>query len=384
MRVNVTLGIEQVLDRLAGQRVGLVCNPSSVDHDLTHAIDLLHGHCDLRALFGPQHGVRADVQDNMIETEHTTDSRTALPVHSLYSETREPTAAMLRDLDVLVVDLQDVGCRIYTYVYTMANCMRVARAEGKRVIVCDRPNPIGGEAVAGVVLDPEFASFVGLYPIPTRHGMTIGELAQLFNAEFDIGCDLDVVKMKGWRRELWFDETDVPWVMPSPNVPTLDSAIVFPGTVHMEGTMMSEGRGTTRPFELIGAPYIDPYQYAEALTALALPGVRFRPASFQPTFQKHAGVTCGGVQLHVTDRRRFEPVMTGIAAVKIAHDLYPQFLYSEGPYEYVFDRMPFDVIAGTDRIRKQIADREPLDRIVESWEPELTAFRELRERYLLY
>src|SRR6185369_13363582 len=278
----VRLGVEKLLkekvELVSGARIGLICNQASVNHEYEHAADLFHQQAgiELKALFGPQHGIRGDVQDNMIETDHATDRKTGLPVYSLYSETREPTEAMLQDVDVLVFDMQDVGCRIYTFIYTMANCMRAARQFGKRVIVCDRPNPINGTQVAGNTLEPEFASFVGLFPIPTRHGMTPGELALLFNKNFNIQCELDVVTMDGWNRDSWHDETDAPWVLPSPNMPTVDAATVFPGTVHFEGTQMSEGRGTTRPFELIGAPYIDPDQYADYLNALQFEGVRFR------------------------------------------------------------------------------------------------------------
>jgi uncharacterized protein YbbC (DUF1343 family) len=385
----VTLGLERLLrarpDSIRGARVGLICNQSSVDHAFTHAADLLNGTLELTALFGPQHGIRGDLQDNMIETPHATDRQTGLPVYSLYSETREPTAEMLAGVDVLVFDMQDVGCRIYTFIYTMANCMRIARKLGKKVVVCDRPNPINGVAMAGSILDPQFASFVGLYPIPVRHGMTVAELARLFNEEFGIGCHLEIVPMEGWTRALWLDETDAPWVMPSPNIPTLDSATVFPGTVHVEGTQLSEGRGTTRPFELVGAPYIDPAHYASALEALRLPGVHFRAASFQPTFQKHGRVTCGGVQLHVLDREAFEPVISGIATVKIAYDLYRDaFRWKEPPYEYVYDKNPFDVVAGTDRLRKQIESGASLDSIQGSWEEGLNRFAAARRRYLLY
>src|SRR5919107_2210865 len=228
----------------------------------------------------------------MVDTPHMLDKETGLPVYSLYSETREPTEEMLSDVDVLVCDLQDVGCRIYTFVYTIANCMRAAKRSGKRVVVCDRPNPVGGASVEGNVLESEFASFVGQFPIPTRHGMTACELARMFNSQWGINCELEVVTMEGWSRELWFDETDAPWVMPSPNIPTLDSATVFPGTVHIEGTQMSEGRGTTRPFELVGAPYVEAAELARSLEALGLPGVYYRACHFQPTFQKHGGQTC--------------------------------------------------------------------------------------------
>jgi uncharacterized protein YbbC (DUF1343 family) len=389
---QVVLGLETLLAEcsdslIRDERVGLICNQASVDHSYRHAADLMHNHPDinLRALFGPQHGIRGDVQDNMIETEHGLDRATGLPVHSLYSETREPTEAMLADVDTLVFDMQDVGCRIYTFVYTLANCMRAAKRLHKRVVVCDRPNPINGADMAGNILEPEFASFVGQFPLPTRHGMTVGELAQMFNEHFEIGCDLEIIPMSGWRRELWHDETDAPWVLPSPNMPTLDSATVFPGTVHFEGTQVSEGRGTTRPFELIGAPYIDPDAYADRLNALGLPGVYFRSCAFQPTFQKHAGVTCGGVQIHVLYREVFEPWLAGIAMVKFAHDMYPNdFLWKVPPYEYVFDKNPFDVISGTAKIREAFEKGIELEEIAAETKAPLEEFKELREAYLLY
>jgi uncharacterized protein YbbC (DUF1343 family) len=390
-KTQVRLGVERLLEEqpqaIKGSRIGLICNQASVNHHFEHVADLFANHSavDLRVLFGPQHGIRGDVQDNMIETGHATDRKTGLPVYSLYSETREPTESMLKDVDTIVFDMQDVGCRIYTFVYTMANCMRAARQYRKRVVVCDRPNPINGVGVAGNILDPEFASFVGQFPIPTRHGMTPGELALLFNDHFNIGCELEVISLDGWSRELWLDETDTPWVLPSPNMPTIDSATVFPGTVHFEGTQMSEGRGTTKPFELIGAPYIDPDQYADHLNNLGLTGVYFRACVFQPTFQKHAKVSCGGVQVHVTDRDAFEPVSAGIAMVKAAFDLYPdEFRWKEAPYEYVFDKNPFDVISGTDEIRKAFEQGTALEEIIEGWQEPLQGFLETRKKYLLY
>lgn len=388
---HVQLGLEKLLEEsqaLTGNaRIGLICNQASVDHSYRHAADLLHEHpdIDVRALFGPQHGIRGDVQDNMIETEHSIDRKTGLPVHSLYSETREPTDAMLQDIDTLIFDMQDVGCRIYTFVYTLANCMRAAQRLGKRVVVCDRPNPINGVAMAGNILEPEYASFVGQFPLPTRHGMTVGELAQMFDQYFNIACDLEIIPMEGWRRELWHDETDAPWVLPSPNMPTLDSATVFPGTVHFEGTQVSEGRGTTKPFELIGAPYIDECAYAENLNRLGLPGVYFRSCVFQPTFQKQAGVSCGGVQIHVLDRDVFEPWFAGIAMAKFAHDMYPSdFRWKVPPYEYVYDKNPFDVISGTAKIREAFEKGTELGVIEDETKAPLAEFKELREPYLLY
>jgi uncharacterized protein YbbC (DUF1343 family) len=321
----------------------------------------------------------------MVETPHTVDSDTGLPVYSLYSETREPTERMLEEVEAIVVDLQDVGCRIYTFVYTLANCMRAAKKFGKKVIVCDRPNPLGGVSLAGNILEPEFASFVGQFPIPTRHGMTIGELAKMFNELWGIECELEVIPMEGWSRELWFDETDVPWVLPSPNMPTLDSATVFPGTVHLEGTQMSEGRGTTRPFELVGAPYIDASAYSRELERVGLSGVKFRASNFLPTFQKHSGVTCGGVQIHVTDRVAFEPFISGVAIVKVCYEMYREhFKWKNPPYEYVFDKNPFDVIAGTDQLRLAIERGDSLETIQRSSEAGLVEFEKQREAFLLY
>lgn len=388
---RIKLGIERLLDEkldlIRGKRLALVCNQASVDHSFRHAADLFHDHPDtnLTTLFGPQHGIRGDVQDNMIETEHATDRKTGLPIYSLYSETREPTEEMLRDVDVIVFDLQDVGTRIYTFVYTLANCMRAARKLGKKVIACDRPNPINGVQTEGAVLDPAFASFVGQFPIATRHGMTVCELGRMFNEQFGIGCDLECVTMSGWSRELWYDQTDGPWVLPSPNMPTLDSATVFPGSVHLEGTQMSEGRGTTRPFELVGAPYIDAGAFATELLRLELPGVYFRSCVFMPTFQKHAGKGCGGVQIHVTDRETFRPAISGVGVVKTAFDMYPgDFLWKDPPYEYEYDRNPFDLIAGTDKVREAIERRESVSAIERSWEQPLEEFNRVRARFLLY
>ncbi len=375
------------LSLLNNARVGLLCNQASVDHRFQHAADLFYQkpEINLIALFGPQHGIRGDVQDNMIETGHSVDSATGLPVYSLYSETREPTAEMLENVDILVCDLQDVGCRIYTFVYTLANCMKVAGRLGKKVIVCDRPNPINGTSIEGNVLDPNWASFVGMYPIPVRHGQTIGELALYFKKYFNLNCELEVVKMRSWERELWLDETDAPWVLPSPNMPTVETATVFPGTVFFEGTQVSEGRGTTRPFELVGAPYIKSQEFAARLNSLSLPGVYFRAAEFQPTFQKHAGQTCGGVQIHVLERETFEPVKTGISMVKAIVELYgDHFKWKNPPYEYVYDKNPFDVISGTDQIRRAIEVQGSVEELVASWKEAVWVYVEQREAILLY
>ena len=385
----VTLGSERLLasGALDGARVGLVANPASVDHAFRHIADRVAAQpgVTLAALFGPQHGFHADVQDNMVETGHARHPRLGVPVYSLYSDTREPTAEMLAGLDLLVIDLQDVGTRVYTYAYTMANCLRAARRAGLRVVVCDRPNPIGGEAVEGPVLDPAYASFVGQFPIPLRHGLTIGELARLFNEHFGIGADLETVPLDGWSRAMYHDAAAAPWVIPSPNLPTLDSAIVYPGMVLLEGTLLSEGRGTTRPFELAGAPGIEPDALAGALNALHLPGVRFRPAMFEPTFQKHAGRTCGGCQIHVTDRHAFRPVLTAVALVQACRRAAPAHsAWREPPYEYEHERMPIDILAGSDALRRDLDDDRPAAEIAAGWEQGMLRFRETRSRFLLY
>jgi uncharacterized protein YbbC (DUF1343 family) len=390
--VQVKLGSTRLLESgaLGGKRIGLVCNPASVDHRLLHLVDLMLADqaVDLVALFGPQHGFRSDVQDNMIEsphTEFTTGARKRIPVYSLYSDTREPTAAMLRDVDTLVIDLQDIGTRIYTYMYTMANCMRAARARGVKVVVCDRPNPIGGLEVEGITLEPGHESFVGQFPIPTRHGMTIGELARLFNEHFAIGAELEVIPMEGWRRSMYWDDTGLPWVMPSPNIPTLESAVAFPGTVHLEGTNASEGRGTTRPFELVGAPWVSAEVFAARLNARHLPGAYFRPVVFEPTFQKHARVACGGCQIHVRDRLAFRPVLTGAAIIEEIRAANPSaFAWKPPPYEYEQDKVPIDVIAGSSSFRRAIDAGERAEQIADRWAASVADFRNLQRDYLLY
>lgn len=390
-KARVRLGIERLLsesfDAIRGQRVGLVCNQASVLPDLAFVADVFaeRDDVDLTAYFGPQHGIRGDVQDNMIETDHSIDPQTGLPVYSLYSETREPTEAMLANVDTIVFDMQDVGCRIYTFVYTMANCMIAAAKYGKRVIVCDRPNPITGVHVEGNVTESSFTSFVGQYELPTRHGMTCGELAKMFNEHFGIGCELEVIEMEGWSREMWFEDTGLPWVPPSPNIPTVDTCVVFPATVHLEGTELSEGRGTTKPFELNGAPFIDPYEWKAALDAYKFAGVTFRACHFQPTFQKWARQTCGGVHIHVTDREAFTPVIVGIAMIKTAYDMNTdKFEWKRDPYEYVFDVNPFDVVCGTNRIRMAIETGVSLRDIQDSWAKGLKEFTEERRQFLLY
>ncbi len=387
VRTGIEVLVNDRIGSLGGQRIGLVCNQASVLPDLRHAADVFFEHpdIDLTTLFGPQHGIRGDVQYNMIETPHAADERTGIMVYSLYSETREPTEEMVAGVDTIVIDLQDVGCRIYTFIYTMANCMIAAKKFGKKIVVCDRPNPIGGNVAEGNITEHEFKSFVGQYELPTRHGMTIGELARMFNEHFGIGCELEVIEMEGWRREMWGDETGLPWVLPSPNIPDVDTCVVFPATVHFEGTELSEGRGTTLPFLLNGAPFIDPYAWADELSKFNFPGVAFRPAYFRPTFCEFAGETCGGVQIHVTDREAFTPVIVGVAMVKTIYDMYTsEFEWRQNAYEYVFDKNPMDVVCGTDKIRKAIESGVSIKEIGGSWTAGLSDFLETRRPYLIY
>lgn len=385
----VTLGSEALLEsgRLAGLRVGVLANPASIEGRFHHVVDRIAETpgVTLAAVFGPQHGVHADVQDNMVESPHARHPRYGVPVYSLYSETREPTPAMLDGLDAVVVDLQDVGTRVYTFAYTMANVLRAAARRGLQVFVCDRPNPIGGERVEGPVLRPEYASFVGQFPIPLRHGLTLGELARLFNDAFGLGAPLEVVPMRGWRRSMLWAETGLPWVPPSPNMPTPDTALVYAGAVLFEGTNLSEGRGTTRPFEFVGAPWIDADALAETMNREQLSGVYFRPAVFEPTFHKHAGQRCGGCQIHVTDRRAFRPVLAAVTLLAACRAQNPaRFAWREPPYEYEAVRPPIDILYGSDELRVGIEAGVSAGELAVRWAEECRRFEPLRRAVLLY
>ncbi len=391
---RVVTGLEVLrqegFSRLKGKRIGLVCHPASVDAGLEHAVSVLHAApgVTLAALFGPQHGIRGETQANMIEWRGYEDPLTGLPVYSLYGETREPTAAMLRGLDALVVDLQDVGARPYTYASTLALCMRAAADQGLEVVVLDRPNPIGGQAIEGPMLDRTFVSFVGLFPIPLRHGLTMGEMARLFREVFGLACKLTVVPMGGWRRRMDFKATGLPWVLPSPNMPTVDTAFVYPGMILLEGTNLSEGRGTTRPFEICGAPFLDGILMAECLAREPLAGLKVRPLGFKPTFDKHAGVVCGGVQLHVTDRQAFRPVLAAGAGLREgwgqSEGKEAGLRWTAPPYEYELTRLPIDIVAGTDQLRAQVEALLPLEESQASCAEPLAAFRKLCKPILLY
>jgi uncharacterized protein YbbC (DUF1343 family) len=376
-----------LLSSLENKTLGLLSNQASVNRRLNSAASLFSADrgLDLRALFGPQHGARGEKQDNMVESDDYIDTRCGLTVHSLYGAQRKPTPEMLAGLDVLVVDLQDVGTRVYTFQSTLALAMQACREVGVRVVVLDRPNPVGGEVVEGPQLDPEYASFVGLYPVPLRHGLTIGELARLYNDHFGIGCALDVIAAEGWRREMLFPDTGLPWVMPSPNMPGWDTALVYPGMVLLEGTTLSEGRGTTRPFHLAGAPLVDPLKLAGKLEGEGLEGVIFRPASFEPTFQKWAGEMCGGVELHVTDPRSFRPVASAVALLAAIRDQRADRLgWREPPYEYETEEMPIDILYGSPELRRQLGDGGDWRRLAEGWRAGEESFLELRRHFLLY
>ncbi len=379
--------LETELMRFKHYRLGYVCNSTSVDRDYNHGLDCVFNHPDanLQAVFGPQHGLFGETQDNMVEWESYRDVMTGMPVFSLYGATRIPTPEMLEDIDVMIFDIQDVGSRYYTFIYTMAQVMMACRRDQKKMVVLDRPNPLTGVKMEGNILKTRYASFVGMFPIVIRHGMTIGELALMFNKEFGIGCDLEIVTMDGWKRSMWFDETGVPWVSPSPNMPTLDSAIVYPGMCLLEGTNLSEGRGTTRPFEIFGAPFIEHREFTRHLNSLDLPGVRFRGLRFRPTFQKWKGMDCGGAQIHVTNRNEFHATLTGAAIIQAAIELYPkQFRWRLPPYEYEYEKLPFDILAGTSMLRRKIDSGATLKGIMDMWSPDVSKFGIQREPYLLY
>lgn len=373
---------------LRNARVGLLVHPASINTRFEHTAVLLNKSrkIALSALFGPQHGILGETQDNMIEWEGFRDRKTGLPVFSLYGQTRKPTPSMLKNIDVMVIDLQDIGSRYYTFIWTMELCMQACEEMKKSVVILDRPNPIGGHMREGPVLNQPYFSFVGQRPLPVRHGMTIGEIGNYLHNEFYPALDFHIITLEGWKRKEWFDVTGLPWVMPSPNMPTLDTAVVYPGMCLLEGTNISEGRGTTRPFEIFGAPFIDPDLLVSLLKENRLSGVTFRPMFFQPTFQKHAGKLCGGAQIHVTDRGKFRPFQTGVAVIKALHDLYPKdFAWKHPPYEYEYEKMPVDILAGTNRLRQDVENGIPLRNMEEWWQKECSQFDEkIRKKYLLY
>lgn len=390
---RVLTGMERLLKDPApwiprGSRVGLLVNPASVDQELRPVVERFLG-CSHRsrlvALFGPQHGLWGEKQDNMVLSDHEPTTPWGVPAYSLYKDTLSPTQEMLRGMDLLVVDLQDVGCRVYTYVATLLGCLRACAEAGVKVLVADRPNPLGGEAVEGNLLQPEMISFVGVHPIPMRHGLTLGELARLLAAELHIQVELEVLPMEGWSRGMLFSETGLPWVLPSPNLPTLDSCWVYPGQVLLEGTNLSEGRGTTRPFEIFGAPFIEPFHLRRRLESVGLPGVRFRPLYFEPTHNKWQGKRCGGLQIHVLEPRSFLPYTTSLWILKeIMAEWGDQLRWRQPPYEFETQRLPFDLLSGDPMIRIGLEEGLGPSQLELRWMPALQQWLIRREAYVLY
>ena len=379
--------LEEIPASLVGKRIGLLSNQASTDTGLRHSRDCIRKKIGDRlvCLFSPQHGFYSEKQDNMIESGHRTDMSTGLPLFSLYGEDRRPSREMFDLLDVLLVDLVDVGTRVYTFLYTMAYCLEAAAAWGKKLVVLDRPNPIGGWKVEGNLLRADCTSFVGLYPLPMRHGLTLGELALYINEEFNVGADLEVIPMQGWNRSMLYRETGLPWVFPSPNMPTPETALVYPGQVIWEGTNVSEGRGTTLPFELVGAPFWEHGPMMALLQKTPVPGCFFRPLIFEPTSGKWAGKSCTGFQIHVTDTAAFLPYRTSLALLQAVLQLYPEaFRYKDPPYEYEYERLPMDLILGSGKVRRQLEEGTAILDIEEEWAEELAAFTGTRERYFLY
>jgi len=370
VKTGLTVLLTERFDIVEGKSIGLITNSTGVDENLQGNISLLAKKADLKAIFSPEHGLWGAVQDAIsIPSVHYN----RIPIYSLYGKTNKPTAEMLKGINAMIFDIQDVGVRFYTYISTMAMAMEACAENGIEFIVLDRPNPITGNVIDGSMLDLAFRSFVGYLQVPIRHSLTVGELANLYNDE--VKADLTIIKMDNWDRSMWFDQTGLQWVMPSPNMPTLDTATVYPGMCLFEGTNVSEGRGTTRPFEIIGSPWIEPYNLSEILNSQSLHGVRFRPLYFVPTFSKYNGENCGGVQVHVIDRDIFNPLKTALSMISTIRDLYPN--------DFQFNRH-FDLLIGTDKVRKAISDGSSIDEIVASWENDLLAFSQLRSKYTLY
>ncbi len=388
---RVQTGLENLIAAppswLAGMRIGLLCNPASVDAAFHHARDLMAARFpgQLTALFSPQHGFFAEKQDNMVESEDMLDPDLNIPIFSLYGKTRIPTQEMFDTLDVLIVDIQDVGTRVYTFIYTLSYCLEVAREFRKKVIVLDRPNPLGGVMLEGNCLRPDCASFVGRYPIPMRHGLTIGEIARLFNNHFSIGCELTVIPMTGWKRSMVFTDTGLPWIAPSPNLPTVASALVYPGQVLWEGTNISEGRGTTQPFELFGAPFINPKDLLQELSCESPDGIVLRPAAFEPTSNKWSGRRCFGFQFHVIDAHGCRPYGLSLRFLKAIKKLYAnEFSWKTPPYEYEYERLPIDLILGDKEVRQWIEQNGPVAELERQWSEEIAAFQMLSRKFHLY
>ncbi len=394
--MHTVCGLDQLINssdlqkRFSGN-IGYLCNSASVDRNLIFGmvhLKKIFG-SRLKKVFSPQHGLFADVQDNMLESPHFRSKYFELDVFSLYSETRSPEYEWLVDLDHLVIDLQDVGTRVYTYIYTVALSMIACKKALTKVTILDRPNPIGGMEIEGNILDPNFSSFVGMYPIPMRHGLTIGEFALLANNHFGIECELEVIQLQNWRRDMYFDETGLPWVQPSPNLPGLRSTMVYPGMVILEGTNLSEGRGTVKPFEIFGQPGIEPFSLLNKLTSVfkenGLDGFVLRPLLFQPTFHKFQDQVCGGYQLHITDQNKFKPWQAALLITKVLRqNLEEEFSWNQPPFEYEYEKLPFDILNGTDKIRRWIEEDDSVDELLKLESEGLNKYLDIRDSVLLY
>lgn len=379
-------GLENLLNSqhqaLMGHRIGLITNQSGVTADLVpSAIAIQATGLNITTLFSPEHGYGGTVADGK-EIDNSTDSATGLPVCSLYGDNRKPTTEMLSNVDTILFDIQDVGCRFYTYLSTMALSMQACAANGKNFVVLDRPNPIGGIEVEGPVLNPRFASFVGMYPIPIRYGMTIGEVARLLNTEFGINAHLEVIPLINWKREMWFEDTGLPWIAPSPAMPTVDTTAVYPGTCLLEGTNVSEGRGTAAPFLTFGAPWIVADDLAHILNSTGLPGVLFTATEFIPTASKYSGEHCNGIAITITDRTIFSPVITGVKIVEIVRRMYPADFAFRGPEPE--SKHFFDLLAGTDQIRLGLEAGRSTEDLASEWSKELSEFENIRKRCMIY
>ncbi|KAF0818618.1 Protein YzbB [Bacillus sp. ZZV12-4809] len=380
MKIGLDLFLENEFRHFKKMRIGLVTNMTGVNERLVPAIDLFHEHpeINLTALYGPEHGIRGDAKEGE-SVESSIDPYTGVPVFSLYGSSKKPSKEMLDHVDVIVFDLQDIGARYYTFIYTMAYMMEACAEYGKQFVVLDRPNPISGTEVEGNLVEDGFRSFVGLYPIPNRHGMTVGEIALLYKHEFGINCDLTVVKMDGWERHMYYDQTGMFWVPPSPNTTGLDMGLLYPGTCLVEGTNLSEGRGTTRPFEYIGAPFIDGYRLARNINERNIPGVLVRPTSFKPFYQKFKDQVCEGIQLHIADRSAVHSLKTGLTVLETIAEMYPkQFQFIQHREKYFFD-----LLAGTNRLRTIILEGK-INEFLQACEEQLERFNEQAKPYLLY
>jgi uncharacterized protein YbbC (DUF1343 family) len=388
MNHKVMTGIENLKADPPGylreKRLGLLANPVSVDKAFTHTLDIINTIFpgQLTALFSPQHGFYAEKQDNMVETTHGVHPLN-IPVFSLYSETRIPTPEMFDLIDTLIIDIQDVGTRVYTFIYTISHCLEMAANLGKTIVILDRPNPIGGLEIEGNVLEPDYASFVGRFPIPMRHGMTVGEISQFFNQEFNINCDLKIIPMTGWKRSMYWQDTDLVWIPPSPNLPTPFSCMVYPGQVIFEGTNISEGRGTTLPFEQFGAPFLDT-DLIGPMASQKIKGAFLRPINFEPTSGKWQQQVCRGFHIHITERKDFSPYLASLFLMQLIIQFHPEFEFKEPPYEYEYERNPMDLILGSRDLRKKIVENKDLFTLESQWQEGLNEFIDNSQKYHLY